>query len=217
MTVPDKPARKITNTGTKKNICKFSSAKMGRMIWCESLLEKSLAYLLEIDPDVVSFTSQPFKIEYVADGRKRRYTPDYFVERRNKKQVVEVKPANKACSDKYVALFQRVGPICREQGWEFIVATDEFIRLQPRLNNVKLLNRYARVSYTFQNLLDCEQYFKYQGVVSLGKAAGDLQFKGITRQILFKLIYSGFLQVDIMKPINSQSSINLSNMLIGQK
>ena len=116
MTAPAKPARKITNTGTKKNICKFSSAKMGRMIWCEFLLEKHLAYLLEIDPDVVSFTSQPFKLEYVVDGKKRKYTPDYFIERRNKKQVIEVKPTHKARSDKYVASFQRVAPICRDQG-----------------------------------------------------------------------------------------------------
>ncbi|MEL7035074.1 MAG: hypothetical protein AAFO04_05575 [Cyanobacteria bacterium J06592_8] len=67
------PARKITNTGTRKNIGKFSSRKMGQIVWYESLLELDYIYLLEIDPDVVAFASQPFQLQYtIIEGGKRR-------------------------------------------------------------------------------------------------------------------------------------------------
>jgi len=58
------PVRKITNTGTKKNIGRFFSWKMRDGIWYESLLERDYMYLLEIDPDVLSYCSQPLKITY---------------------------------------------------------------------------------------------------------------------------------------------------------
>ncbi|MBX9256270.1 hypothetical protein H1Q63_20465 [Desmonostoc muscorum CCALA 125] len=65
-------ARKITNTGTKKNIGRFFSFKMRSLVWYESLNERNYMYLLEIDPDVVSYKTQPFKISYILDDKVRR-------------------------------------------------------------------------------------------------------------------------------------------------
>ncbi len=53
------PARKIRNSGTKKNIGLFASHKMRTGIWFEFLIERDYMYLLEIDPDVKSYQSQP--------------------------------------------------------------------------------------------------------------------------------------------------------------
>jgi hypothetical protein len=49
------PARKITNTGTRKNIGKFASDKTSAVIPYESHLERDYIYFLEIDPDVINF------------------------------------------------------------------------------------------------------------------------------------------------------------------
>ncbi len=78
-------------------------------------------YLLEIDPDAVSYSSPPFQISYTLENKQRQYTPDFLVERRSKKQIVEIKPASQLNSDKNLQLFQCIAPICQSNGWEFRV------------------------------------------------------------------------------------------------
>lgn len=96
-------------------------------------------YLLEIDPDVIDYRSQPFKIQYFYQGKERSYTPDLAVKRTDRKQIVEIKPQNKVSSEKNQVLFSQIAPRCSEEGWEFIVVTDKAIRVKPKLNNIKTL------------------------------------------------------------------------------
>jgi hypothetical protein len=79
--------------GNRKVIGKFPSLKMNTVIWWESQLERDYIYLLEIDPEVLSYGEQPFTISYTDKGKPRRYTPDFVVTRPQKTQVVEVKPS----------------------------------------------------------------------------------------------------------------------------
>ncbi|OUL29652.1 hypothetical protein BV378_05615 [Nostoc sp. RF31YmG] len=124
-------------------------------IWYESLIERDYMYLLETDPDVLSYESQPLSIFYNFAHRQRRYTPDFLVERRSRKLLIEVKPASKVDSLKNLKLFRIIAPICQEQGWEFVVVTDEMIRVQPQLNNLKLLYKYICKPLSIKNYLDC--------------------------------------------------------------
>lgn len=205
-----KPARKITNSGTRKNIGKFPSRKMQATIWFESLLERDYIYLLEIDPDVLSFYGQPFKVLYTSDSKQRKYTPDFFVERRNEKQVIEVKPASKASSDKNLSLFQKVTPICEEKGWKFIVVTEEVIRVQPRLSNIKILFKYSDISVSPQKVIECKKYFERQESSVLKDIEKNLASKEVDRNTLFMLLYFGFLETDLDQPLNSDSILRLS-------
>ena len=202
--------RKITNAGTKKVIGKFPSLKMNTVIWWESQIERDYIYLLEIDPDVLSYTGQPFKIPYTSNGKPRLYTPDFFVERRSKKQVVEVKPEHQVRSERNINLFRRIAPICQDWGWDFRIVTEQMIRIQPMLNNIKLLYRYARGPLTLQNYLDCLEYFRNQRPTKLKDAEQSLLSKGVLRELLLRLLYFDILETDLMKPINSESLIQLS-------
>jgi TnsA endonuclease N terminal len=207
------PARKITNTGTRKNIGKFASDKTSAVIPYESHLERDYIYFLEIDPDVISYTGQPFKLNYYLNGKLLRYTPDFFVERRTKKQVVEVKPSDKAQSEKYLALFNKVAPICREHDWEFLVVTNEMIRVEPRLSNIKILYKYSRVEYSLQHLIICKNHLQGREPITILQAEQSLRSQGISRQIIFRLVYSGFLQTDLMKPVGSSSLIQMTHKM----
>jgi TnsA endonuclease N terminal len=207
------PARKITNTGTKKNIGKFASTKNQTLIPYESHLERDYLYFLEIDPQVISYTGQPFKLNYYLDGKSRKYTPDFFVERSNKKQVVEVKPASKAGLPKYLILFNKVAPIISELGWEFCVITDKMIRIQPFLNNIKILYKYSRVQYSVQNLIRCKDYLQNFSPVTIKEATQSLHKDGISKQILFSLIYSGFLETELILPISDTSEIRITEKM----
>jgi hypothetical protein len=87
--------RKISNAGCKKVIGKFPSIKMQTAIWWESQIERDYIYLLEIDPNVISYQGQPFKISYQEKGKPRTYIPDFWVKRKQQEQVTEVKPNSK--------------------------------------------------------------------------------------------------------------------------
>ena len=131
--------RKITNTRSKKVIGKFPSLKMNTTVMWESQLERDYIYLLEIDTDTVAYCGQLFTIAYDRHNRRKKYTPDFFVERRCSKQVIEVKPKSKVESFITSDRFLGIRNFCFFNGLEFAVVTEETIRVQPRLENIKLL------------------------------------------------------------------------------
>jgi hypothetical protein len=146
-------ARRLTNATPNKVIGRFPSVKMGRAIWWESQIEGDYIYLLEIDPDVVAYKEQPFRIKLEMSGSKRSYVPDFLVVRKSGRQIVEVKPVEKVTTEENSLLFPVVRQIAAEQRYQYVVVTDGMIRVQPRLNNIKLLFRYARTEIRPQHQL----------------------------------------------------------------
>lgn len=183
---------------------------MNAVIWWESQLERDYIYLLEIDPEVLSYCEQPFTISYTENRKPRRYTPDFLVARPNKKQVIEVKPSHRVETERNLKLFRKIAPICTANNQEFIVVTEAMIRVQPRLNNIKLLYKYARVPLSLSNYLACLQYFQSTEPIRLLDAEQDLKTQGISRSLLLRLIWCGFLVTDLMQSINASSLIQLS-------
>lgn len=204
-------ARKITNTGGKKVIGKFPSLKMNSTIWWESQIERDYIYLLEIDPTVKSYSSQPMKLTYYDAGKTRTYTPDFLVRRPQGKQIVEVKPESKVNDDLVIDLCRHIIPVCTEMGMEFVVVTDSMIRQQPKLNNIKLLYKYARNPLSLQQIIECKRYFTLKEPTSLKIVSLELKPKEISLNLLFKLLYIGILSTDLTQPIGADSLIQLSH------
>jgi hypothetical protein len=202
--------RRITNIGSKKVIGKFPSIKMNTIIWWESQIERDYIYLLEIDPNVESYKGQPFKIHYTLRGSCRSYTPDFWVIRPDRQQVIEVKPASKVNDASNIDKWRHIAVWCEEQNMEFMVVTDVMIRQQPKLDNIKLLYKYARTPLTIQNYLEFQKYFISVSSIPLNEACLDLKKLGIEKSILFKLLYFGLIEIDLMQPITANSLIKLS-------
>lgn len=200
--------RKISNKGgVKKNIGKFPSRKMGRNIWWESLLERDYIHLLEFDPDVTGYEEQPITVPYPIEGKIRRYTPDFLVERESRLQIVEVKSKEKASSEEFRLFFLAVEPEIRKRGFEFVVATDEMIRVQPRLENVKILGGYARVSFRAQHQVLCQRFLRANEKASIADLARVLSDKGVTLSVVYALIYHGALAIDLNLPLSPSSTV----------
>ncbi len=201
--------RRITNGG-RKVIGKFPSIKNNSMSWWESQLERDYHYLIEFDPDVVSYETQSLKIEYFADGKIHRYTPDFRVIRSNKKQIVEVKDEKKARKEEYVTLFGKVRPICEREGYQFVVVTDKDIRVQPRLNNVKLIYKYAKTRVTTAHQILVYEIFANRETLQLGEIIEGFSLKGMRAATVYALIFKGILWIDLSQPINPGSAVRLS-------
>ena len=202
----DKPVRKISNRGVRKNIGYFSSLKNGEPIPSESPLEMDYLFGLEIDKDVVSYRSQSVKICYQLNGRQRTYYPDVFENRKDENAIVEVKPHSKL--EKNKAKFDCVETLCKENGFVFRVVTEKQIRVEPKLSNIKVLYRYAR------NLMQMDQYSQIMELFELNNdrmalrdVLGGIKSMRSAKSKVFHLIFHGFLSMDLMKPLDDDSEI----------
>jgi hypothetical protein len=208
----EKIVRKITNKGTKKCIGKFPSMKAGRNVWYESTIERDFIYLLEFDWDVIRYKEQPFRVKFVYEGKKCTYVPDFFVQRRNKFQVVENKPEEKANTEANRSRHRILKSIFREQGYEFIVVTDIQIRVEPLLGNVKTFWRYARTRiHPLQEVL-CQEYLSERREASIQELADTLAPHGVTLQVVYALLYRGVLSTDMHRPIGPEAVVYFSSL-----
>lgn len=144
------PVRKIPKnylsvTGT------FSSAKNGKSLGYESLLERDLMILLEFDDTVERFEEQPVKIPVVVNGKKvKPYTPDILIHYRPLSSGEIPRPVLgevKATSDltknnaKYAPRFKAASQYADEHGWDWRKFTEKDIRTDY-LENLKYLREY---------------------------------------------------------------------------
>jgi TnsA endonuclease N terminal len=207
------PVRKIPRYGAgHKNLGKFASVKTGRVAWYESLLERDYMYLLDYDRDVSYWHEQPLRIRFTHGGKIHRYTPDLEVHRASQKQLIEVKPKHQVDSGTWDVLFRAASSVCEQEGYEFLVLTDEMIRQQPRLENVKLLWKYARTSLLPQHQIICKQFFQSRKdeLVTLRDLVQLFKTKGVPTQVLYSLLFWGALECDLMQPLDQCSSIRLA-------
>ncbi|MFW2565017.1 Tn7 transposase TnsA N-terminal domain-containing protein [Aliarcobacter butzleri] len=123
----------------------FSSYKNKRQINFESKLEHDFYLLLEFDKTVKSYQEQPFKVYYIYQDKKRRYTPDTLVNYIDSTQkIFEVKPIFKIQND--VELQEKIElqkqKIKEEKNLELCIFTDVNID-KIYLNNIKIIYNFA--------------------------------------------------------------------------
>lgn len=207
----EQPVRQVTNKGTKKCIGQFSSLKAKRNVWYESTIERDYIYLLEFDWDVIRYKEQPFRIIYVYEGKSRTYVPDFFVQRRSKFQVVENKPEEKANTPANKFRYRLLKSIFREQGYEFIVATDLQIRIQPLLENVKIFWRYARARTHPLHQVRCQEYLSKHHEACIQELVDALSPHGVTLQVVYALLHWGALSMDLRLPVGPDAIVRFSS------
>lgn len=125
-------------------IGKFPSLKMGCMIGFESLVERDYIYLLDFDPTITEFKEQPFAIRYYHEGKNRRYTPDFFFVRQDRKFIIECKPEIFVDDEENQIKWAAAQQWCAANNATFRVVTDADIRNGFHLENIMLLTDHAR-------------------------------------------------------------------------
>jgi hypothetical protein len=199
--------RIITNTGSRKVIGRFPSWKLGQMVMFESKLERDYLYLLDYDPAVVAIRGQWPRIRYVLDGKFRTYWPDFRVERLNKRQIIEVKPAKKARKEDNVRRFQAIRQVCLDKGYEFALVTEETIRLEPRLKNIKLLWRYSRIEIWPRHQLACYEFFGSRADANLQELLDHFAKMHFGREVIYSMMFHGALSFDLTQEINRNTRL----------
>jgi hypothetical protein len=189
---------------TRRVVSKFPSLKMGRMVPATTALACDLLYLLEFDREVESYREDP---DYYYCHGADRIRFDFIVRRARKTQLALVLRAKDTPFDE--RLQYRVGQSCRSEGLEFVVYDERFIRAQPRLYNIKLLFKYARLPIEPDHQIACFSFFQNSPETTLGALLGHFASEGLDPILVYTLIYHGFVFFDLMQLLDSQTVLRL--------
>jgi hypothetical protein len=114
----------------------FYSKKNNKQLFFRSGMESEFYKCLEKKNDVVKYQVESLEIEYVYEGKLRKYIPDILVEyNTGKKELWEIKPKNQTKIPKNLAKWKAADEYCRKRNIEFIVFTEKGLRM---LKNKKL-------------------------------------------------------------------------------
>jgi len=199
--------RQLNNAGRCINIGKYPSDKMGVNVWTESILERDLIHRLEYDPNVASYSTQAVRIFFELDGTRRHYTADVLCERRvGRPQIIEVKPKKKL-SPWFLQVYRIITLICEREGFEFVVYTEFEIRIQPFLDNIKCLWKYARTPLYPSHQVLCYEFFSSRPEASLAQLVEFFVRRQVEKQVVLALLYHKILSIDLSVPLGADSLV----------
>lgn len=120
------------------------NTKTNRELLYESSLERDLAYILVVHPDVVDVHDQPAPVDYF-DGAPRKHTFDYRAVRKSgRRTAIAVKPAKRVDSSGLAAEINLIRAQAPEGfAEEFVIRTEEHIT-RVRADNARLIHRARR-------------------------------------------------------------------------
>ncbi|RWX53418.1 endonuclease [Photobacterium chitinilyticum] len=191
-----------------KNLFKFVSAKMNQVLTVESYLEFDTCFHLEYSTSISSFIAQPEGFSFRFEGRERSYTPDFHIVENNEVKWIEVKPFRKTQNPEFLELFRAKQLKAQQTGIPLLLVTEKQIRVNPVLNNLKILHRYSG----FQSFTDIHirllSLVKLNGKVSIFDAASYLNIDlGLMIKVAFSLVSQGVLHTNLVDEELSFSSL----------
>lgn len=132
------------------NIRGVTTNKCGRLVQYESEQERKLILLLERDPSVTDFASQPEKIEYHDSlGKRRRYTPDFKVWRSNGGiELHEVSVESRGTRANQRERELAANQVCEARRWRFQIHTDRTLPAGAVYANLDFLSMFRGADCT---------------------------------------------------------------------
>lgn len=189
---------------------KFPSSKACRMISFEELLERDALYLFEFSPQIKDIHQQPFKFFYPCAGRVRRYTPDFELGLVNGDHlIVEIKPSKVLAKPAIAEKISAVRAAMTQQGRRFMVLTEKEIRLEPRLENLKVLYSLLRFAPSADQRQLLQKLRIQYGQGALLQMKDLIESFGRMTDVL-QLLAHGLVATDLMQTISHASFISLS-------
>ncbi|MEI8572875.1 transposase [Methylomonas sp. LW13] len=187
---------------------KFPSRKNGRMVHHEGLLELEAIYLFEASPNIVRYREQPVTLHYPDGAKLRRYTPDFeLVLTTGEIVLIEVKPVSSLGHDDVQHKLNCVAEHMRRSKMPFVILTDEVIRQEPRLSNLRWVLRQAprirpsadAMTVAINKLRDCLP-------ASLAEVTALTTDSSVD---LYCLLLAGSLRCSLDQPISDDTRIEL--------
>jgi hypothetical protein len=171
---------------------------MGRMIGCESLLERDAARLFELHPFVTRYVEQPPQQTcYDEFGNAFGYTPDFFVEFSNRTHCyVEIKPAKALRDPELVERLSAVERSFEDREQPFRLLTDRELRAEPRAKSLHRIRSESKTPLSSQAADALIDQLGSKLKITFGEAKVRVGEYNVMR-----LIAAGRLHFDFNKPL----------------
>lgn len=205
-----RPAIKIRHNRTKRGIGHFSSRKMALRMPYVSSLERDLLYLLESDPSVSAFLTQPIVLNYLDRGDAHSHLPDVVSLVGSRVTLVEVKYADEAAEEEIArrtALFKN---LLAPHKISYRLLTETAIRLEPRLTIARMLSRYRWHTPDPEVVLEMATLLKNGEDISIRQAADEFSepiaaatsiFSALLRGDIAVKVWADPLEDSILRPV----------------
>lgn len=197
-------SRKVVSRSNARNTGKYPSWKMQRMMQWESTHEGNAMRILDASPHVIAFHEQPCEIIYTLNGEQRRHYPDFMVIEDHRREFWEVKTEENANSTEVAERTAFLTEFLPEYGYSYRVVFAEMLAKQPRLDNVKRLNKLGRQPISIFEQERIRRLFTHEPVMTWGMLE---QLSPQTLRNVSRLILEGKLSIDFNQPINPATSI----------
>ncbi|WP_404468920.1 Tn7 transposase TnsA N-terminal domain-containing protein [Sutcliffiella horikoshii] len=207
-------SRKIKASNKMSTRGKHHSSKMFKMIPWESTLERDFIKLLDFDQTIEFFHFQPLQIDFLYQGKRRKYFPDFLVQRKNgKSYIYEVKAFSKVNEPENILKFQVGYRYCSENDMTYKIVTEKDIRKGYLIENLDILNE-VRVDSTSKRIMNeimntIETCGNRISIIELQEKLKDIE-EAILECNLFYLLNTQILYTDLETvPITSNSILEM--------
>jgi len=190
--------------------------KCQRSIQCESFQEYKLVLLLERNPLVLDYVSQPETLSFYTDeGREMTYTPDFKVWMSKGEiilhEVTLTERRNRKTQQQREAAAER---ICTERSWQYVVHTETTLPIGAELANLQLLFRFRAGGFAnpdivqiVSRLLPAGEHISLCDLITRVSTTTRLDKKQFLPAILHQL-WHGQLQIDWQKLLFHETDPN---------
>ncbi|NCC35821.1 MAG: hypothetical protein EOM24_27980 [Chloroflexia bacterium] len=210
---PPENVRRVVSLGA--NCRGVTTNKRGRLVQFESEQERVLILLLERDPSVLDFCSQPETLTYVAaDGHPRHYTPDFQVWRTDGRiELHEVTLEARRQAHAEPPLREDVAlHMCQQRGWRYLVHTDQTLPHGYAYANLDILSAFRVTSYADPALVSWWGHqLRASGPthphVLLDQHVGTAD-QGRLLSTLYHLLWHDQIQMDWQRPLFWRGSVH---------
>lgn len=197
-------AREPVKPTTGRVVGYYPSIKNNRAIAWESQLEEKACNLFEFSSVVTSYREQPVTIYYQTQGKICRYTPDFELTiNSGEKLYVEIKPASKLKNLELKNQLIDISNFWKENGYRFVVITDEELNHNELQRNLRLLRTHLRHHCDIALINHAHYWLNNQRVADIGKFNA---YFGSPAKAL-ALIAQGFLLTDLSITLSTQSNL----------
>ncbi|OBU30665.1 hypothetical protein AYY23_04690 [Photobacterium kishitanii] len=135
--------------------------------------------------------------------KKRFYTPDFLVEYIDlNKEYFEVKPFVRAVEPEFVQKFNAIKIAVKQKQTSISLITERQIHIQPRLDNAKLLYRYADIQQLNPLQYEIVSFLRRQRLNKLSAKVLAIKLnysQGDVNSNVLALLSAGYIQADILK------------------
>jgi len=198
--------RRVITTGV------YASRKAGRPLPYESMNELAFFMHCEVDTEVADYRAQPFRLEFVIEGRKRTYIVDCVrLMADGGIEVVEVKSDPRALQDPdYAEKLQAVRTICEQVGWRFrLVFMKALLERAVFHRNVTDIQSRRMTDYTSADVFRVVESVRHPGEVALGELAQFLGARALGFAKLKAMMVGRIVRIDLAQPIGDASRVVL--------